>query len=244
LVKTEDDDNEEFQTIEVDDDSDESGSVDRASSNSPGLTNEETSYLKNLLALDIECRSRYPCHINQTAMQQQESKNVDLILDWNKTSLERLSYFAYKVHLFQRLPSSDQATLLLTNLKIMQFIEMSSLFQEDFEQLRSHLPLFTYDAFPEDYILGILQDLKALQMDQTEKMLLISISLFNQTFLKVESKQEIHSVEEGFREMLLRYLRSNSALWKWRDFVKAMSLLQNAGALVSKRSLELKPIKN
>ena len=126
----------------------------------------------------------------------------------------------------------------------MQFIEMSSLFQEDFEQLRSHLPLFTYDAFPEEYILGILQDLKALQMDQTEKMLLISISLFNQTFLKVESKQEIHSVEEGFREMLLRYLRSNSALWKWRDFVKAMSLLQNAGALVSKRSLELKPIKS
>ena len=102
MVKTEDDDNEEFQTIEVDDDSDESSSVDRASSNSPGLTNEETSYLKNLLALDIECRSRYPCHINQTAMQQQESKNVDLILDWNKTSLERLSYFAYKVHLFQR----------------------------------------------------------------------------------------------------------------------------------------------
>ena len=143
-----------------------------------------------------------------------------------------------------RLPSSDQATLLLTNLKIMQFIEMSSLFQEDLEQLRSHLPLFTYEAVPEDYILGILKDLKALQMDQTEKMLLISISLFNQTFLKVESKQEINSVEEGFREMLLRYLRSNSALWKWRDFVKVMSLLQNAGALVSKRSLELKPISN
>ena len=101
-VELDHDDNEEFQTIEVDDDSDESSSVDRASSNSPGLTNEETSYLKNLLALDIECRSRYPCHINQTAMQQQESKNVDLILDWNKTSLERLSYFAYKVHLFQR----------------------------------------------------------------------------------------------------------------------------------------------
>ena len=97
LVKTEDDDSEEFQTIEVDNDSDGGSS---SSSNSPGLTNEETSYLKNLLALDIECRSRYPCHINQTAMQQQDT--VDLILDWNKTSLERLSYFAYKVHLFQR----------------------------------------------------------------------------------------------------------------------------------------------
>ena len=97
LTKMEDEDSEEFQTIEVDDDSEE----ERPKSSSPGLTNEETNYLKNLLALDIECRSRYPCHINPTSMQQ-KSSNVDWILDWNKTSLERLSYFAYKVHLFQR----------------------------------------------------------------------------------------------------------------------------------------------
>ena len=97
MTKMEDEDSEEFQTIEVDDDSEE----ERPKSSSPGLTNEETNYLKNLLALDIECRSRYPCHINPTSMQQ-KSSNVDWILDWNKTSLERLSYFAYKVHLFQR----------------------------------------------------------------------------------------------------------------------------------------------
>ena len=144
--------------------------------------------------------------------------------------------------MFFRLPSSDQATLLLTNLKIMQFINMSVLFHENYEVLRNHLPLFTYDAVTEDYILNILQDLKNLNLDQIEMMLLTSISLFNQMFLTVDSTQEIQACEEGFREMLYRYLRSMNALHKWKDLLKIMSLLQNAGALVSKRSLELKPL--
>ena len=141
-----------------------------------------------------------------------------------------------------RLPASDQSTLLLTNLKIMQFINMSVLFHENFQAVKPHLPLFTYDAVTDDYVLKILQDLKQLKLDQTETMLLTSISLFNQMFLTVDSTQEIQGVEEGFREMLYRYLRSMNALWKWKELTKIMSLLQNAGALVSKRSLELKPL--
>ena len=124
----------------------------------------------------------------------------------------------------------------------MQFIAMSVLFHENFSALKTHLPLFTYDAVTEDYILKILQDLKELNLDSTELMLLTSISLFNQMFLTVDSTQEIQAVEEGFREMLYRYLRSINALWKWKELTKILSLLQNAGALVSKRSLELKPL--
>ena len=83
---------EEFEIVEVDNSSDDEMKPTQ-------LTDEETNYLKNLLALDIECNAKYPNPINAHAMQEIP---VDLILEWNKTSLERLSYFAFKVHLFQR----------------------------------------------------------------------------------------------------------------------------------------------
>ena len=91
LVKIDDRD-EEFEIVEVDNSSDDE--------KPSRLTDEETNYLKNLLALDIECNAKYPNPIsNSHAMQEIP---VDLILEWNRTSLERLSYFAFKVHLFQR----------------------------------------------------------------------------------------------------------------------------------------------
>ena len=110
---------------------------------------------------------------------------------------------------------------------------MSESFKNCRDALTPFLPLFTYNALAIDYTVSIITRLCDLNLTDVERILLLTICLFN-----VPSSGVIafSNIQENLKDILQKQL-SETDKWKWNELTVLLTILQSVGLQIFKQSV-------